>query len=217
MGRKKLQKFDFNIEAKHIVQHGKDNFENISGNWNKVIFEKEQPIILEIGCGQGDYVYGLGALFPENNYIGVDVKGSRLYKGAKKAMDDGFTNMAYLRLSMHELDKCFVEGEVEEFWITFPDPRPRDRDERRRLVYPRYLNLYRKISRAGAVVNLKTDNHDFYLYALEVCKQNNLEVLVQTDDLYQSEFLPLCHGVQTTYEKKYLSEGIKINYLKFRL
>jgi tRNA (guanine-N7-)-methyltransferase len=217
MGRKKLPKFDYNEQSNNVVQAGKEIFETIAGKWNEVIFEKSQPITVEIGCGNGDYTIGIAQKFSDVNTIGVDVKGSRIFRGAKFAQENGLKNAAFLRTRIHEIEKNFAKGEVDEIWITFPDPRPRDRDERRRLVHPRYLQHYRNISKDGAIVNLKTDNHDFYLYALSVCKEQNLEILAQTNDLYQSEILGLCHGIQTTYEKRYLAEGIKINYLKFRL
>jgi tRNA (guanine-N7-)-methyltransferase len=217
MGRRKLPKFDFNEEAKNIVQPGKENFETIAGKWNDEIFEKPQAIIAEIGCGNGDYTIGIAQKFPDKNTIGVDVKGSRIFRGAKFALENGLKNAAFLRTRIHEIEKNFSKGEIDEFWITFPDPRPRERDERRRLVHPRYLQLYRNISKDGAIVNLKTDNHDFYLYALQVCEEQKLEILAQTDDLYASNLLEMCLGIQTTYEKRFLAEGIKINYLRFRL
>ena len=217
MGRNKLTRFDFNDSVDNVVQEGKDNFETIAGNWKTEIFKNDNPITLEIGCGNGDYTIGIARQFPDQNCIGVDVKGSRIYNGAKTCREEGLTNGAFLRLRMHALEDLFASDEVEEFWITFPDPRPRDRDIKRRLVHPRYLNHYRNVSRKGAIVNLKTDNHDFYLYALEVCKEENLEILASTDNLYESEHLDLCLGIQTKYEKKYLEEGIKINYLKFKL
>ena len=118
---------------------------------------------------------------------------------------------------MHDIESFFTPGEVDSFWITFPDPRPKDRDEKRRLVYPRYLNHYRNISSKGAEVNLKTDNREFYLYGLQVCESEKLEIVAHTDNLYSSDLLDLCHDIQTTYEKRYLEEGIEINYLKFKL
>lgn len=217
MGRNKLNRFEYNLQAHNIIQKGKDNFEDIAGNWNSTIFEKNQPITLEIGCGNAEYTLGIARKFPERNVIGIDIKGSRIYNGAKKSEEEGLKNTAFLRLQMHELNEKFGPGEVDEFWITFPDPRPRDRDERRRLVYSRYIKLYQEVSHPGAIVNLKTDNHGFYLYALEVCQQMNLTILNQTDDLYQSDCLDLCMGIQTTYEKQYLEKGIKINYLRFRI
>ncbi len=217
MGRTKLKRFDYNQIANNVVQVKEGDIEGIAGKWNEVMFEKKQPIVLEIGCGFGDYTIGVATQFPDRNCIGVDVKGSRLFKGAKHAIDNGLKNVAFLRTHIHEIEKCFALGEVDEFWITFPDPRPRDRDIRRRLVFPRYLQLYRNISRVGAVVNLKTDSYEFYLYALEVCKENNLQIIASTDDLYQSDLLPMCLGIQTEYEKRYLEQGIKINYLKFLL
>lgn len=217
MARTKLVKFEENLVADNVIQKGKKCFETISGNWNKVIFKNDNPITLEIGCGNGDYTIGLAKQFPDRNFIGVDIKGTRIAKGSKIATELGLTNVAFLRIQMHDIESCFIPGEVNSFWITFPDPRPKDRDEKRRLVYPRYLNLYRNISSKKSIVNLKTDNHDFYLYGLEVCEKEQLNVLSYTDDLYSSELLNDCYGIQTTYEKKYLAEGIKINYLKFEL
>lgn len=217
MARTKQLKFEHNAQADNVIQEGKEIFDNISGNWNELVFKNDNPIVVEIGCGHGDYTLGLARLFPDKNFLGIDVKGTRINKGAKIAENEVLTNVAFLRLRMHELLKCFVAGEVDEFWITFPDPRPKDRDERRRLVYPRYLNLYRDISNKGTIVNLKTDNHGFYEYGVEVCGRESLEILAKTDDLYKSDFLEHCYDIQTAYEKKYLEEGIKINYLKFKL
>jgi len=217
MGRNKLDRFAYNEEAPHVVQEGKSNFESIAGNWGETIFHNNNPITLEIGCGHAEYTLGLAKKFSDKNFIGVDVKGARIFIGAKAAEQKGLTNAGFLRLRVHDLENHFVAGEVEEFWITFPDPRPRDRDIRRRLVNPRFLNHYRNISKPGSIVNLKTDNYDFYQYGLEVCEELGLEVLASTDDLYQSEYLDLCHEIQTTYEQRYLAEGIKINYLRFKL
>lgn len=217
MGRNKLTRFDFNEKVENVVQEGKDNFTTIAGNWHEQMFGNNHPITLEIGCGNGDYTIGIGEQFPERNCIGVDVKGSRIFQGAKKSRELNLKNVAFLRLRMHALEDLFKTNEVDEFWITFPDPRPRDRDIKRRLTHPRYLNHYRNISKPGTVVNLKTDNYDFYSYSLEVCKEEGLEILAQTDNLYESEHLELCLGIQTAYEKRYLEEGIKINYLRFKL
>ena len=217
MGRNKLTRLEYNLNSDKIIQEGKEIFENISGKWNELVFKNNNPIVLEIGCGDGDYTTGICAQFPELNAIGVDVKGTRIHVGAKKLEENNLHNGAFLRTRMHELESFFTDNEVQEFWITFPDPRPRDRDEKRRLVHPRYLNIYKKIGVENAVVNLKTDNYDLYCYALQVCKEENHEIICQTDNLYASDILSECLGIQTKYEKKYLAEGIKINYLKFRL
>jgi tRNA (guanine-N7-)-methyltransferase len=126
MGRNKLPKFDFNFNAPNVVQSDKSNFETIAGNWNKELFKHHAPITLEIGCGHGDYSIGIAQQFADRNTIGVDVKGSRLFRGAKFALENKLDNVAFLRTRIHEIEKNFAANEVDEFWITFPDPRPRD-------------------------------------------------------------------------------------------
>lgn len=217
MGRNKLDRFEYNRNSPFVVEPGKEVFDNCKGNWHKSIFGNENPITLEVGCGKGEYTTGLGALFPKNNYIGVDIKGARIWKGANVADEQGLKNVRFLRTEIMLIDRCFAENEVDEIWVTFPDPRPKEGDEKRRLISPKFLNFYRQFVRKDGVVHLKTDNHPLYLYALEVIAEEGLTALAQTDDLYNSPLLPDCHGIQTTYEQRYLAEGVKINYVRFQL
>ena len=189
-------------------------FEKVKGQWGKEMFFNSNPIVLEIGCGRGEYSVGLGELFPDKNFIGVDIKGSRIYKGAKYVVDNNRLNVAFLRTQALLLDRFFEDNEVDEIWLTFPDPRPLDGDEKRRLFSPRFLNIYKSFLRKNAIINLKTDNYELYKYALDLCISLKIEIKIATEDIYNSEFEKECFSIQTTYEKRYLDEGTKINFLK---
>jgi len=218
MGRRnKLIRFNYLKDCPIVLEHGKEMFENIKGKWHSEMFKNDNPIVLEVGCGRGDYTIGLGEKFPDKNYIGIDIKGARIFKGAKYAIDSGMNNVAFLRTQILLLEKFFEKGEVDEIWLTFPDPRPLDGDEKRRLFSPRFLGIYKTFLKEGGILNLKTDNYGLYTYALEVCEDLKITPITATDDLYDSEFEDQCHGIQTTYERRYLAEGIKINYLKISL
>ncbi len=218
MGRRQKQiRFDYVTACKFVLEYKKDLFETIKGQWNKIMFKNTNPITLEIGCGKGEYTIGMAELFPDRNFIGVDIKGSRIYKGILKTEEKELTNVAFLRTMVLLIEKFFNKGEVEEIWLTFPDPRPLDGDEKRRLFSPRFLALYKSILIDGGIVNLKTDNHELYLYALEIIAGMGIKPLIATDDLYNSPYEKDCFGIKTTYEKRYLEEGIKINYLKIAL
>jgi len=217
MSRNKQVRFADNEAAPNVIQPGKPLFESIKGNWNRVQFENDHPIVLELGCGKGEYTIGLAELFPEANFIGVDIKGSRIWKGSRYALEHRLENVAFLRTKILEVEKFFAPGEVEECWITFPDPRPRDKDEKRRLTHPRFLALYRSICKPNAIIHLKTDNEGLYEYTKEVLQEQKQEVLADTDDLYASPYVDDHFGVKTAFETKFLAEGIKIKYLKWRL
>jgi len=217
MGRSKLDKFKDNEQSKYVIQPGKDIYEGIKGNWRKSYFKNDNPLVLELACGRGEYAIGLARIFQNKNFIGVDIKGPRISRGRKIAEDEGLTNIGFLRGHIQNLEVFFESGEVDEIWITFPDPRPKGRDERRRLTNERFLELYKNILKPGGWVHLKTDNLGLYDYSMEVLSSHNqVMVLNYTSDLYNSEFLKDHFGLQTTYEKRYLDEGIKIKYLKFR-
>ena len=217
MGRSKLDKFKDNDQSKYVIQPGKDMFENSKGKWRKVYFQNNNPVILELACGRGEYTIGMASIFPDKNFIGVDIKGPRIWRGMKIAEEEKLNNVGFLRGHIQNLEDFFSEDEVDGIWITFPDPRPKGRDERRRLTHERFLELYRKILKPGGWIYLKTDNEGLYEYSLEVLRDMKDVVDLQyTDDLYHSELLEDHFGIQTTYEKKYLEEGIKIKYMKFR-
>jgi tRNA (guanine-N7-)-methyltransferase len=218
MGRRKLDKFKDNEKSRNVIQSGKEIFEFIKGNWNQMYFRNENPVVLELACGKGEYTVGLARLFPEKNIIGVDIKGSRIWKGSRIAETEGLLNVAFLRIQIQHLDQYFEENEADEIWITFPDPRPRERDEHRRLTHPRFLYMYQNILRPDGWVHLKTDNEGLFEYSLEVLSSFNfIRHLEFTRDLYQSGLLIHHHGIQTTYEKRFLEDRIPIKYLRFRI
>jgi tRNA (guanine-N7-)-methyltransferase len=186
-------------------------------------------VILEIGCGKGDYTLGLAEMFPEKTIVGVDIKGARLWAGAHTALLKGLENAQFLRAKIESLPEFFAEGEVDEIWVTFPTPHPAGRNEKRRLTSPRFLEIYKKLLRPGGALNLKTDSRNLFLYSLETVRVAGFKVLESTDNLYgdcdgdvdvcaraQAAADPV-RAIQTTYEKKYLAEGKKICYARFEL
>jgi tRNA (guanine-N7-)-methyltransferase len=217
MGRSKLDKFKDNNRSEYVIQPGKEIFNHIRGNWRKSYFKNDNPLVLELACGRGEYAIGLARLFPNKNFIGVDIKGPRIWRGRKIAEEENISNVGFLRGYIQNLEDFFENGEVDEIWITFPDPRPKGRDERRRLTHQRFLQLYRNMLKPGGWVHLKTDNEGLYDYSLEVISGlDHIGDINHTRNLYNSEFLKDHFGIQTSYEKRYLDEGIKIKYLKFR-
>lgn len=225
MGRRKLIRFAENDESENVIQPGKKIYDEIKGNWKK-FFGNENPLVLEIGCGRAEYTTGMAELFPEKNFIGIDLKGSRIWKGSSVSKEKGLTNTAFLRIMLQNIEDFFAENEVDEIWITFPDPRPKDGDEKLRLTSPRYLKKYSKICKPGSYVHLKTDNEGLFNYTLAVLNDDpefvekgeiKISDLEYTGDLYQSDLRPLAFDIHTTYEKRYLSEGIKIKFVRFKI
>lgn len=217
MGRSKLVKFATIAERNNVVQTGDELYGKLGGKWREIQFENNNPLVLEIGCGRGEYTLGMARLFPEKNFIGVDIKGARIWKGSTMAIEEELENVAFLRTYVEQIDEQFTKGEVDEIWITFPDPRPKDRDIKRRLTSPRFLELYKLILKPSGIVHLKTDNLDLYNYTLEVLKERQVNNLLHTADLYNSDLQEHTMGIYTTYEKRYLEEGISIKYLQFQL
>lgn len=216
MGKNKLIRFQQNENNPHIVQAGKPFFYNCKGRWRTDFFANENPICLELACGRGEYSIGLGRLFPEKNYIGIDIKGARLWKGASTALSEGMKNVAFLRTRIHDLAQFFAPAEVDEIWLIHPDPRPRQRDERRRLTHPRFMDMYRLLLRPGGWLRLKTDNRQLYDYTLAVLQHYQLQELICTDDLYQSPLLAEHYGIRTHYEQLFSKQGYKIHYIKWQ-
>jgi tRNA (guanine-N7-)-methyltransferase len=215
--RNKLARFAEIKQRQNVLEAGKPLLEEIKGAWHCKFFQNQQPISLELACGRGEYTVGLGRLFPERNFIGVDIKGDRLFYGSRLAEEEGLRNVGFLRIMIAELESFFSPGEVAQIWITFPDPRPRDRDEKRRLTHPRFLKMYQTMLVDGGWLHIKTDDRNFFDYSLEMLQQFPTEELVWTYDLYSTSLLEDHFGLQTTYEKRYLKEGRKINYLRCRL
>ncbi|WP_276496083.1 tRNA (guanosine(46)-N7)-methyltransferase TrmB [Pontibacter litorisediminis] len=215
MGRSKLAKFAAIAERENVIEPGDELYGQLAGKWREQHFENQNPIILEVGCGRGEYTVGMARLFPEKNFIGSDIKGARLWKGSTLAEEEGLENVTFLRTFIENIQENFAENEVDEIWITFPDPRPRDRDIKRRLTSSRFLDLYEHIVRPGGIIHLKTDNLGLYEYTLEVLQERKVKGLVNTADLYKSDLQAHTMGIYTTYEKRYLAEGVPIKYLQY--
>ena len=215
--RAKKPRYEYLAAADNVIQAGKPLYDKIKGKWNSQYFGNSNPIILELACGRGEYTTGLAHLFPDRNYIGVDIKGDRLWKGSLNAIEAGLTNVAFLRTFILELDKFFDHDEVEEIWLTFPDPHPKDKEEKRRLTGKRFIELYRQVLRPGGWVRLKTDSSSLLEFTLEeLNRRNDIIDLVFTMDLAKSELLGEHYGIATRYEQIYSDKGVKIKYLKFK-
>lgn len=212
--RNKIKRFADNAVRENIVEQGKELYENIRGRWQEDFFKNDQPLTVELACGRGDYTLGLARRFSNRNFIGVDIKGSRIWYGSSAAEEENLRNVAFLRTQILLIERFFAENELSELWITFPDPRPRDRDIRRRLTHSRYLKMYQSILKDGGFFHLKTDDRPFFDFTLEMLESFPIQNLVQTTDLYESPLLEEHFGIQTTYEKRWLKEGKKINYLR---
>jgi tRNA (guanine-N7-)-methyltransferase len=217
MSRRKLVRFKANEENPNVIQDGKEIFETIKGNWNEVQFKNDNPIVVELACGRGEFTVGLGRVFKEQNFIGVDIKGSRIWKGSSTATSEGILNVAFLRTQIELLDRFFAEGEISELWITFPDPFPRDGDEKRRLTSPRFLEMYKPLIKSGGTIHFKTDNTGLFDYSLALFQSRvDIDLLGFTHDFYQSEWKDDHFGIQTRYEKMFSEKGEKIKYLRFK-
>ena len=200
----------------------------IKGNWNRDMFEKPQPIVLELGCGKGDYTIALARRHPEMNFIGVDIKGARLWKGAKEATEEKMGNVAFLRTRIEFIDAFFGPGEVSEIWLTFSDPQLRG-SENARLTSPLFLQRYSHFLAPGGIVHLKTDSRFLYEYTMSVIRANGLQVLASGTDIYKDGIrtgvtlekddwdIDSVFQVQTFYESMFLKMGLPITYLAYRL
>ena len=217
MGKNKLLRFAQNAQRSNVVEEGKEIFKTIKGNWKK-FFNNNNPLYVELACGKGEYTTGLAAVYPDRNFVGVDIKGARIWRGSTIAEENKLTNAAFLRIRMYLLPDFFEPGEVDGIWLTFPDPRPLERDEKHRLTFIKYMLIYKTILAKDGMFHFKTDNLGLFDYTLEVLKSPELGVrdLVYTKDLYNSEYMPEHHGIETTYERKFVKEGFKINYMKFK-
>jgi len=177
-------------------------------------FRNKNPIVLELGCGKGEYTLSLARRHPEKNFIGVDIKGARIWRGAKTALEENLTNVVFLRVGIERIDTLFHEGEISEIWITFPDPYPKNRQEKNRLVSPPFLIMYKKILRPGGIIHLKTDDLNLFQYTIKTLERHGCKIKEIVEDLYSHDVSPLLQ-IKTTYEMKHLEEGKKIYYLSF--
>ena len=219
MGKNKLAKFEEMEGFNHVVQAPyhtvKTNNFHLKGNWATSFFKNQNPVILELGCGKGEYTVELAKKNPHINYIGVDIKGARLWKGARAAQEEGLKNVAFLRTNIEIITQFFGENEVAEIWLTFPDPQMKK--TRKRLTSTTFLNKYRSFLKKEGIVHLKTDSNFQFTYTRELVYLNGFEVLAETDNLYDSDLLNDILQIKTFYEKQWLARGITIKYVAFRL
>ncbi|RWY55846.1 tRNA (guanosine(46)-N7)-methyltransferase TrmB [Mucilaginibacter gilvus] len=213
MGKDKIRRFAEIDTFSNVLQL--DAGKPYQGKWATGFFKNDNPVVLELACGKGEYTVNLAQLFPDKNFIGVDYKGNRIWRGAKTALEDGVPNVAFLRIQIENLTDYFSVGEVDEIWITFPDPQPQLSREKKRLTSPRFLDKYRVLLKPGGCVNLKTDNDGLHAYTVDKIAELNLPLHARTEDLYHSEFADEVLSIKTYYEKKYLKHNKNINYLKF--
>lgn len=191
----------------------------LKGKWNKNYFKNNNPIVLELGCGKGEYTIGLAKRYPGKNFIGIDIKGNRIWTGAKAAIENKMSNVAFVRTRIDFIDTCFDDNEVNEIWITFPDPQPQKTRIRNRLTNMIFINRYKKILKNKGIINLKTDSESFYNFTRDIISENKLVELDATNDLYAdiSARDNVLTEIKTYYEKKFSDMGFKICYLKFRV
>jgi tRNA (guanine-N7-)-methyltransferase len=213
VGKKgKLQKFAEVTAFSNCYERATE----LKGKWATHVFKNDNPITLELACGKGEYTLGLAKRFPDKNFIGVDIKGNRIWKGAKYALENNMHNVAFHRIMIGNIEDYFALGEIDEFWITFPDPQ--HAKKRKRLTNPMFLERYRNISNPHPIINLKSDSTRFYEYTKEVIAEQSLEIIENNDDIYQWNAIPeYLANIQTFYEKMWLEDGKKIKYLKYRL
>lgn len=240
MGKNKLERWAELKTFKNVIQpevsFPAETDHHLKGKWNSKIFGNNNPIILELGCGKGEHTLGFSELFPGCNFIGVDIKGARIWRGAKTANEKLLNNVAFLRTRIEFIDIFFDANEVNEIWLTFPDPHPGKNNSNKRLTCPWFLNKYRNILKDRGIIHLKTDNEELYNYTLKIAKYNNLELLCTVEDINSlnqiipTEIHSLPHdrvyleklaqhilSIKTYYELKFAGEGMKIFYLAFRL
>ena len=213
MGKDKLKRFAEIDTFGNVVQL--DAGKPFKGKWAADFFKNDQPVVLELACGKGEYTVNLARMFPQKNFIGIDYKGNRIWRGAKTALEDGVSNVGFLRIQIETLLDYFADGEIDEIWITFPDPQPQLSREKKRLTSPRFLEKYRQVLKPCGFVNLKTDNDGLYAYTAEKIAERDLNLHIKTEDLYHSEYADEVLSIKTYYEKKYLQVNKNINYLKF--
>ena len=218
MGHRKLQRFAENLTFPNLFQVGFDQLEQegfaLRGRWSEH-FGNTNPITLELGCGKGDYTIALARIHPERNYIGVDIKGARLWRGAKTAVEEPLTNVAFIRTRIELIDRFFAQGEVSEVWITFCDPQLKKPNKR--LTAPRFLDTYAHFLAPQSIMHLKTDSQELYEYTLdEVLPTRDVEVLTSTADLYNSAYQGEATMTQTFYERMFLAEGKPITYIQWK-
>ena len=223
MGSKnKFKRFKDNEKFDNVIQPSRDEVVNgkfqYKGQWNELYFKNNNPIIVELGCGKGEYTVGLAKAYEDINFVGIDIKGARFWRGAKTALEENFTNVAFVRTQIELIDFIFAENEVSEIWITFPDPQIKYKRTKHRMTNPDFLNKYSKVLKEDGIIHLKTDSEFMHGYTLGLLQGLDHEILYSHHDIYVNHEAPATVvGIQTFYEKQYLDKGKPITYLKFKL
>lgn len=212
MGQKKRIRFEAIKHFPNVLEYPLD----MQGKWNS-FFKNEAPVTLELACGKGEYAVGLGRLHADRNFIGIDIKGNRIWRGAKTALDEGLANVAFIRSHIDKVTDYFSPGEVSEIWITFPDPQLRGSRSKKRLTHPGFLRLYQKILQEGGLVHVKTDSPDLYQFTLAVINLFDLELLEHTDQVYEQEIVRPDLLIKTHYESLDIAQSNRVHYICFRL
>lgn len=242
MGKNKLERWAELKTFKNVIQPDASfpagSTHELKGHWNAKIFGTNNPIILELGCGKGEHTIGFSKIFPDRNFIGVDIKGARIWRGAKTAVENQLNNVAFLRTRIEFINSFFGEDEISEIWLAFPDPHPGGNNSNRRLTCPWFLNKYREFLKNGGVIHLKTDNAELFRYTLRIIEENQLDLLYSCSDIgtmqqnyvivptdiytsddqsYQINASINILSIKTHYELKFIEKGMNISYLAFRL
>lgn len=212
MAQKKLQRFADIKTFANVLEYP----EGMQGKWQE-FFKNNNPLVLELACGRGEYTVGLATLFPLQNFVGVDVKGNRMYIGAKKCLTEKIANAGFLRTQIERLPEFFATGEVDEIWITFPDPQLRLSKAKKRLTHPRFLRLYQQLLKPAGVIHLKTDSPDLYLFTKKVIELYGVTLIEDCDDIYKQPIIKAELKIKTHYESLDIAQSNKIHYLKFTL
>lgn len=212
MGQKKLIRFEELKSFPNVLQYP----EGMNGNW-KLFFKNENPITLELACGKGEYTVGLAGLYPLRNFIGIDLKGNRIWVGAKKCMQQNLHNAAFLRTQIDQIEDFFSAGEVSEIWITFPDPQLRTGKAKKRLTHPKFLRLYKQILKPGGLIHLKTDSPVLYAFTKKIIEKYGCSLLEDLDHVYQNQNIPEELKIKTHYESLDIAGSSRVHYLKFSL
>ncbi len=223
MGKGKLQKFAEMETFSNVFQYPFSVIENVpfemKGHWREQYFHNDNPIVLELGCGKGEYTVELARLYPQVNFIGVDIKGARMHKGAKEALTAGLSNVAFLRTNIEIIDRFFAKDEVQEIWLTFSDPQMKN--PRKRLTSTYFMNRYRHFLVDGGLIHLKTDSNFLFTYTTYMVEANHLPLLFRTEDLYHTDGIDeetrKILSIQTFYEAQWIARGLNIRYMKFHL
>ena len=218
MGKNKLKRWAELLEFERVFQPARGpetTASRLKGHWHEGVFNNDHPLVLEIGCGRGEYSVNLALRYPVKNFIGIDIKGARLWRGAKTGHENKMTNLAFLRIQAEMIGYFFSTGEVSEIWLTFPDPQLQESRERKRLTHPGFLKQYRQLLKPGGLLHLKTDSAFLFEYTLGMLRQENGKLMVASPDVYRDAACPKDMDIQTTYEKMFTEKGLTIKYLCF--